>query len=144
MKALLLGVIFAAFTLPSVAGATIPVAEVSVAGLTLGETLTDVAKAHSMPDRRDGKAYVYDKGLRVEFVDNALVSARIKSDQYQSTFAGVTVGTSADALIAVYGKPDIPAEYDGAVAYIYTAGDRELWCNIKDGHVVNITAEVIR
>ena len=97
-----------------------------------------------MPDRRDGKTYVYDKGLQVEFTDDVLVSARIETDRYQSTPSGVTVGTSVDALVTAYVKPDIKGEHDGNLVYIYNAGNRQLWCDIKDERVAGITAEVIR
>lgn len=144
MKKLLLGAIFAALAVPGVAGATVPADEVSIAGLTLGEPLVAVAESYGMPDRRDGKTYVYDKGLRVEFAADVLVSAKIESNIYQSTLSGVTVGTSVDALTAVYGRPDIKIKHDGNVIYIYTAGDRQLCCDIKGGSVAGITAEVIR
>lgn len=144
MKKAIFATVFAMTVVPGFAGAAIPADEVSVAGLAMGESLDYVAEYHGMPDEHERETYIYNKGLQVSFDNGTVSSARISSNQYQSTPAGVTVGTSVDALIESYGKADMTFETTGLTTYVYMANDksRQLSVEVKDKKVISVTAEV--
>jgi len=124
--------------------ASVPEDEISIAGLTVGETADYAKKLYGEPSQ------VYKEGdfntlhFHALYVtvnkDNIITRITAHSSSYQGTPAGISFGTSIEKIKDVYGEPDNFAAGINGISYLYCGenGEKYIEFTYDDNHMKEI------
>ncbi|MBE6098153.1 MAG: hypothetical protein E7198_10220 [Schwartzia succinivorans] len=128
--------------------AAIPSTDIALGDVQPGMSINDAVAAFGEPRYRDhGEKATFSNGIKIELDDyshSTIEEIQLSRNGSAATPAGITIGSSENAVIKAYGQPDKMEYDDGKQEYTYYASDSGMKMEFKilRGSVVKIKCDI--